>query len=49
MDVRHRVVLLLVAGLVELPLVDVVELRAQVHLVILDDLIDTVVSVAYYV
>ena len=46
MNVRHRVVLLLVAGVVEFPLVDEVELGSQVQLVVLNDLLDPVLSVA---
>lgn len=49
MDMRHRVPLLLVACLVELPLVDVVQLTLQVHLVVLHDLLGTALRVAHYV
>ena len=45
-NVRHGIVLLLIASFVEFPLVDVVKVTDEIHFVIVDDLFDTVLRVA---
>ena len=49
MDVRHSVALLLVAGFVQFPLIDIVQVGSQLQLVVIDDLLYTILSVAHYV
>ena len=49
MDMGHHIVDLLVVGLVELPLVNLSKLTPKVHLVIIDDLFDTVLRIAHKV
>ena len=49
MDVRHRIPFLLVARLVQLPLVNVVKLTAKIDFVVLDYLLDPVRGVTHEV
>ena len=47
MDVSHSIAFLLIASLVQLPLIDVEKLTDQLDLVVLDDLLDTILCVTH--
>lgn len=49
MDVSHSIAFLLIASLVQLPLIDVEKLTDELDLVVLDDLLDTILCVTHNV